>query len=83
MDKIIKDIELKVRYYALFTKVKYAGMGDRYETLKEFIQNKVTQHPNITLNDFEFEIFKKIGELYDEMQDKPDMIGCGTGDGDY
>jgi hypothetical protein len=83
MDKIIKDIELKVKYYALFTKVKYAGMGDRYETLKEFIQNKITQHPNITLNDFEIEIFKKIGELYDEMQDKPDMIGCGTDEGDY
>ena len=83
MDKIIKDIELKVKYYALFTKVKYAGMGDRYETLKQFIQYKVTQHPDITLNDFEFEIFQKIGELYDEMNDKPDMIGCGAHDGDY
>ena len=50
---------------------------------KEFIQNKITQHPNITLNDFENELFKKIGELYDEMQDKPDMIGCGTDEGDY
>lgn len=83
MDKIIKDIEVKVWYYQLFTKVKYAGMGDRYKTFKEFIQNKVTQHPEITLNDFEFEIFRKIGELYDEMNDKPDMIGCGAHDGDY
>ena len=83
MDKIIKDIEVKVWYYQLFTKVKYAGRGDRYETLKEFIQNKVTQHPEITLNDFEFEIFRKIGELYDEMNDKPDMIGCGAHGGDY
>ena len=81
--KIIKDIEVKVWYYQLFTKVKYAGSGDRYETLKEIIQNKVTQHPEITLNDFEFEIFRKIGELYDEMNDKPDMIGCGAHDGDY
>ena len=84
MDKIIKDIELKVKYYALFTKVKYAGMGDRYETLKQFIQYKVTQHPDITLNDFEFEIFQKIGELYDEMNSGPDMVGFeGQGEGDY
>lgn len=85
MDKIIKDIELKVKYYALFTKVKYAGMGDRYETLKAFIQNKVTQHPGITLNDFEFEIFQKIGELYDEMNSGPDLPDMITyeGEGDY
>ena len=73
MDKIIKDIELKVKYYALFTK-----------TLKQFIQDKVTQHPDITLNDFEFEIFQKIGELYDEMNSGPDMVGFeGQGEGDY
>jgi hypothetical protein len=82
MDKIIKDIELKVEYYELFTKIKRAGMGHRYNGLKDFIQNKVTQHPNITLNDFEIELFKKIGKLYDEMNDMPDMIGCGT-QGDY
>jgi hypothetical protein len=84
MDKIIKDIELKVKYYTLFTKVKYAGMGDCYETLKIFIENKVRQHPDISLNDFEFEIFQKIGELYDEMNSGPDMVGFeGQGEGDY
>ena len=75
MDKIIKDIDIKVQYYELFTKVKYAGMGDRYETIKEFIQNKVKQYPDITLNDFEFEIFQKIGELYDEMYSGKDSAG--------
>jgi|SaaInlV_135m_DNA_1039713.scaffolds.fasta_scaffold47808_2 hypothetical protein len=83
MDKIIKDIHLKVGYYELFTKIKHAGMGCRYNELKYFIQNKVTTNPNITLNDFENELFKKIGELYEEMTDIPDMIGCGTREGDY
>ena len=75
MDKIIKDIEIKVRYYELFIKVKYAGMGERWETIKNFIQDKVTQHPDITLNDFEFEIFQKIGELYHEMNSGSDSEG--------
>jgi len=83
MDKIIEDINLKVEYYELFTKIKHAGMGGRYNELKEFIKNKVTQNPNLTLNDFENELFKKISEMYVEMQDKSDMIGCETGDGDY
>ena len=84
MDKIIKDIEIKVRYYELFTKIKYAGMGDRYETLKEFIQNKIKQYPDITLNNFEFELFQKISDIYIEMNDIPDMVGFeGQGEGDY
>jgi len=80
MDKIIEDIELKVKYYELFTKIKRAGMGYWYNVLKEFIKNKVTTNPNLTLNDFENELFKKIGEIYDEMEDIPDLIGYVTGD---
>jgi hypothetical protein len=83
MDKIIEEIELKVDYYELFTKIKRAGMGYMYNQLKDFIQNKVTNNPNITLNDFENDLFKKIGEMNDEMNDIPDMIGCGTEGGDY
>jgi len=75
MDKIIKDIEIKVRYYELFTKIKYAGMGSHYKNLKEFIQNKIKQYPDITLNNFEFELFQKISDIYIEMNDIPDMVG--------
>jgi hypothetical protein len=83
MDKIIEDINLKVKYYELFTKFKNAGMGYKYNVLKDFIQNKVTNNPNITINDFENELFQKLAEMYEEIESLPDMIGCGTGDGDY
>ena len=44
MDKIIENINLKVEYYEMFTKIKHAGMGCRYEELKQFIQEKITNN---------------------------------------
>jgi hypothetical protein len=84
MDKIIENITLKVEYYEMFTKIKRAGMGCRYEELKKFIQEKITNNAKITLNDFENELFQKLAQIYHEMEDMPDMIGFeGQGEGDY
>ena len=80
MDKIFEDIHLKVYYYKLFTKIKDAGMGCRYNELKNFIQTVVQEKSNITLNDIENELFQKLAEINQEMEDMPDMIGTQKGD---
>ena len=78
--KIFEDIHLKVYYYKLFTKIKDAGMGCRYNELKNFIQTVVQEKSNITLNDIENKLFQKLAEINQEMEDMPDMIGTQKGD---
>ena len=61
-EKVTKDINNKIQHYVWLNEMwekKYM-----FIKIKEFVQNKVNNNKNITINDFEHELFEKIDSVY-------------------
>lgn len=65
IEQMNTDIDMKIQYYQT---LDYIKRKKEYNHIEDFLQNKFTNTPDITINDFESELFEKIKEVYNTIK---------------